>query len=466
MDSLLQNITKDVSAAGPHSLFFAIRGSRHDGHDDVSAALERGAFVVVERGEGGPKTLVVSNSRRAWGEALSYWHDVPSKDLKLVGITGTNGKTTCTYLLEQAWRSLGKSTGLVGTVEYRVGAESFPAPLTTPDAETLQALFARMREAGVERAAMEVSSIALDQRRAAGSVFRTGIFTNFTPDHLDYHGTMDTYFEAKRLFFTELQPEIAILNHDDARVIGLRADISSKCFSFSTKNPSADFSALETQFSASGTAAEIQTPEGAIQLISPLLGEHNLSNSLAVLAALFADGVPPKQAAVALGAAAGAPGRMERVAGGEGRAHAFVDYAHTEDALVNVLKCLNTVREGTRARILTVFGCGGDRDRLKRPKMALAACQYSDCVVATSDNPRTEDPDAILDEVVLGIPAGFSYHREPDRKKAIHWALSQARAGDLVLVAGKGHENYQILGHTKVPFDDRIVIREYYGENG
>jgi UDP-N-acetylmuramoyl-L-alanyl-D-glutamate--2,6-diaminopimelate ligase len=463
VDPAIENITNDLSEVGSRSLFFAIRGNRHDGHADVALALQRGAIVVVEEGPG-PKSLLVSNTRRAWGESLSYWNEVPSRSLRLVGFTGTNGKTTCTYLLEQAWRALGKSTGLVGTVEYRVGKESFPAPLTTPDAVTLQSLFAKMRGVGVERVAMEVSSIALDQRRVAGSVFKTGVFTNFTPDHLDYHGTMETYFKAKRLFFTELNPEFAILNQDDVKVAALRSELGSKCLSFSLQTHGADFTVQKRRFSPLGTEAEIQTPEGRVEFKSPLLGEHNLSNCLAVLAALMADGVGLRDAAHALGKAVGAPGRLERVACGEGRAHAFVDYAHTEDALVNVLKCLRTVREGTGARILTVFGCGGDRDRSKRPKMALAACRYSDLVVATSDNPRTEDPEKILDEVVQGFPPGFSYHRESDRKKAIYWALSQARVGDFVLIAGKGHENYQILGQTKVPFDDRIVIREYYGE--
>ncbi len=452
----------------PGALFFAVRGSRSDGHAFVEKALAAGAAAaVVETAAGRAaqrRTILVESTRRSLGQAASRWHDEPTRSLKLVGVTGTNGKTTTSFLLDGIWRKLGYRTGVVGTVEYRVAGEVLEAPLTTPDALTLQALFVRMRDAQVSRACIEVSSIALDQDRVAGCQFEVGLFTNFTPDHLDYHGTMEVYLAAKQRLFSDYAPHTSVFNADDSAWKSLRDGCRSlQIFTYSTATAGADFAVRRKQLSAAGIVAEIETPSGVVHLRSPLLGMHNLSNCLGVLACEVALGGDAQTAVDALCANPGAPGRLERVAEGAERPYIFVDYAHTEDALRNVLESLNQVRGEGKGRILTVFGCGGDRDRGKRPRMAAVAAALSDCVIATSDNPRTEDPEKILDEVVAGIPANSKVHRDADRRSAIRLALQMAEPGDFVMVAGKGHETYQVLGHEKVPFDDREVIRDYYG---
>jgi UDP-N-acetylmuramoyl-L-alanyl-D-glutamate--2,6-diaminopimelate ligase len=452
----------------PGALFFAVRGSRSDGHAFVEQALAAGAAAaVVETSEAqqlNPRTLLVDSTRKALGHAASRWHDEPTRGLKLVGVTGTNGKTTTSFLLDGIWRSMGYRTGVVGTVEYRVAGQVLEAPLTTPDALTLQALFSRMRDAQVSHACIEVSSIALDQDRVAGCQFEVGLFTNFTPDHLDYHGTMEVYLAAKQRLFSDYAPRVSVFNADDPAWKSLRNGCRSpQALTYSTASSGADFAVRSKQLSANGIAAQIETPHGLVRLRSPLLGMHNLSNCLGVLACEVALGGDAQRAVDALCTNPGAPGRLERVAEGVERPYIFVDYAHTEDALRNVLESLNQVRGEGRGRILTVFGCGGDRDRGKRPRMAAVAASLSDCVIATSDNPRTEDPEKILDEVVAGIPADKKFQRDADRRVAIGLALQMAKPGDFVLVAGKGHETYQVLGLEKVPFDDREVIRDYYG---
>jgi UDP-N-acetylmuramoyl-L-alanyl-D-glutamate--2,6-diaminopimelate ligase len=461
-------LTQSTEGALPGSLFFALKGSRSDGHAFVTRALQAGAAAaVVETREAflaNDRTIWVDSTRRALGETASRWYAEPTRALKLVGITGTNGKTTTAFLLSKLWADSGLRTGLIGTVEYRIASEVLPAPLTTPDALTLQSLFHRMQRGGVTHAAMEVSSIALDQSRVAGSHFDVALFTNLTPDHLDYHGTMDAYFDAKLKLFTELAPRVSIFNVDDPAGQRLRqAARSDICWTYSAVPGGADFHAVAKEMGPRGLRATIQTPVGRVILRSPLLGLHNLSNCLGVIAAQVALGEDLELTAELLAGNPGAPGRLERVAEGLDRPHIFVDYAHTEDALKNVLESLRKVRAEGPGRIITVFGCGGDRDRGKRPRMAAVAASLSDLVVATSDNPRTEDPEAILDEMAPGIPSGVKYHRDADRRAAIHWALEQAAPGDFVLVAGKGHETYQILGAEKPPFDDRKVIREYYG---
>jgi UDP-N-acetylmuramoyl-L-alanyl-D-glutamate--2,6-diaminopimelate ligase len=448
------------------NLYFALVGTQYDGHTGVEAALKLGALPIVEKEECWeryPGCVLVDSTRRAWGESLSVWHAKPSEKLRLVGITGTNGKTTCSFLLEQVWRRLGERTGLIGTVEYRVGEKAYPAPLTTPDALVLQPLFEKMVEASVGFAVMEVSSIALDQRRTAGCVFETVVFTNFTPDHLDYHKSMERYWAAKRLLVEEYRPKTIVLNADDPTLRAFSQQLGErKRLHFSLHDRSAEFSVSQVDYRPEGMECTLHTPAGQFRLRSVLMGEHNLSNCLAVLATLHAMGFELSRVLPALETAVGAPGRLERVAMKEGRPHVFVDYAHTEDALRNVLLCLRGVRGEKPIRVWTVFGCGGDRDKLKRPEMAKVASELSDFVVVTSDNPRTEDPDRIIDEVIRGIQPGVACHREVDRRAAIEWALERASAGDFVLVAGKGHEDYQILGTVKVPFDDRKVVRDFF----
>lgn len=464
----VSGLTDSAKAVAPGSLFFALRGTRIDGHSFIPQALSQGAAAVVvetqEAFEANPQAVWVDSTRSALGEAAARWDGEPTRSLKLVGVTGTNGKTTSAFLLDGIWRALGRRSGMVGTVEYRIADTVLPAPLTTPDALTLQPLFRQMREAQVSHAVMEVSSIALDQDRVAGTRFEIGLFTNFTPDHLDYHGSMESYLAAKARLFSDYAPAASVFNADDPAWANLRvACRSPNCWTFSLASKGADFVVSRHSANASGIRAEVDTPAGPVTLRSPLLGAHNLSNLLGVLAVEYALGGDLARVAQLLETGVGAPGRLERVAHDGERPYVFVDYAHTEDALRNVLQSLRKVRATSGGRIVTVFGCGGDRDRSKRPRMAEVAAELSDVVVATSDNPRTEDPEAILDEVVKGIPASVAYHRDADRAQAIRWALQEAKPGDFVLVAGKGHETYQILGTEKVPFDDREVIRDYYG---
>lgn len=466
-DTPVSALTQTAENLAPGSLFFAIKGTKVDGNTFLPEVQAKRAFAVVESEQAFrafPNTILVDSTRRSLGEAASHWYGEPTASLDLVGITGTNGKTTSSFLLEGIWRSQGQNTGLIGTVEYRIGRKLLPAPLTTPDALTLQRLFSEMRDQEVVCAAMEVSSIALDQSRVAGCRFRVGLFTNFTPDHLDYHGTMAAYLKAKERFFVEFAPSCAVLNFDDESVRGIRPIVrSQEVLSFTTGTAGADFAVRAKELSGNGIRAEIETPIGRLELRSALMGMHNLSNLLGVLAVEYGLGHDLENAVRALATNTGAPGRLERVVLGPEAPYVFVDYAHTEDALRNVLLSLRGVRGEGKSRILTVFGCGGDRDRSKRPKMGAVVAELSDFVIATSDNPRTEDPESILDEIEAGVPQDVVYHRESDRRAAIRLALELAEPGDFVLVAGKGHETYQILGTEKVPFDDRQVIRDYYG---
>lgn len=468
-DLPVSSLVNSTQALTPGALYFAIKGSRTDGHDLLSLALAQGAAAVVVETrvayEACPRALWVESTRRALGEAADRWYEQPTCSIDLVGVTGTNGKTTTTFLLDRIRRAAGLKTGIIGTVEYRIGETIEPAPLTTPDALTLQSLFARMRNAGVTHAAMEVSSIALDQHRTAGCRFHTALFTNLTPDHLDYHGTMENYLRAKARLFEQSRPKFAVLNADDPAHVQLKAVCSNptQVLTYSTGDGAADFRVEAKELTAAGIRARIATPAGELELVSPLLGLHNLSNCLGVLAVHYCGGGDLSGAVQALRDDLGAPGRLERVAEAPGRPYVFVDYAHTEDALRNVLESLRRVRGSGKGRIVTVFGCGGDRDRSKRPRMGAVAAELSDILVLTSDNPRTENPEGILDEVAAGIPNPTAQFREVDRRRAICLALETAQPGDFVLVAGKGHETYQIVGEQKVPFDDRRVIRDYYG---
>ncbi|MBY0370828.1 UDP-N-acetylmuramoyl-L-alanyl-D-glutamate--2,6-diaminopimelate ligase [bacterium] len=469
-DAIVSAVSDSTHAVVPGALYFALKGSRSDGHAFIPQALEGGALaVVVESAEAFaacPRAILVKSTRAALGYAASAWHGSPTRALKLVGVTGTNGKTTVSYLLRSIWKAENLRCGLLGTVEYQFGDTIVPASLTTPGALLLQSLFAQMVEAQVTHAAMEVSSIALDQHRVAGCYYDVAVFTNLTPDHLDYHGDMGGYLAAKKRLFNEMGPRVAVLNADDpASVVLKEATTAAQTLLFSIRDASADFGVVSQTISARGIQAVLKTPVGNIDFHSPLLGWHNLSNCLAALAAAYATGVEIQAAARALAESLGAPGRLERVPTSTESPYVFVDYAHSEDALRNVLESLRRVRGDAGGRIFTVFGCGGDRDRTKRPRMARAVSDLSDEVILTSDNPRTEDPQAILNEMESGLPQGRKFFREVDRLKAIELALAQAKAGDFVLVAGKGHETYQILGTQKVPFDDREVVRNYYGRD-
>lgn len=469
-ETAVTSLTTDSRDAGPGALFFAVRGHRADGHAFAESALQRGAAaVVVDRPDMArhlSRSILVGNSRLALALAAARWHESPSTRLSLVGVTGTNGKTTSTHLLHHVWRRLGLVPGLVGTVAYHIAEERRESRLTTPGPLELQALLAEMVSRGVTHAAMEVSSIALDQDRVAGTRFSVALFTNLTLDHLDYHGTLEAYFEAKRRLFRDLDPRAAVVNLDDAAGERLFRETSApEKLGFSVSGKTADFTIEEASFTADGLFARGRSPSGVFRIEAPLLGRHNLANCLGVVASCHALGIPARDAALALSDSKGAPGRLERVELGEGRPRVFVDYAHSPDALESVLGILTEIRNGQgRGRLITVFGCGGDRDRAKRPHMARAVSSWSDVTVATSDNPRTEDPEAILDELEAGIRRERTrYVRRASRREAINEALALASEDDIVLIAGKGHETYQIIGDRKLPFDDRAVVREYFG---
>jgi UDP-N-acetylmuramoyl-L-alanyl-D-glutamate--2,6-diaminopimelate ligase len=374
-------------------------------------------------------------------------------------VTGTNGKTTTTYLIDAALRAAGETVGLVGTVEYRIGDRLLEAARTTPESSDLQGLFRQMVDAGCRRAVLEVSSHSLVLKRVHGCPFKVAVFTNLTRDHLDFHGDMDAYFAAKRLLFDTLLREDghAIVNRDDDRADDLVKSSRGRVWTYSLSEP-ADLVVEEISLSLEGTTVRVKTPVGPLEVRTPLIGRFNVANLLAALGAGLALGVAPEALLRGLGSLKGVPGRLERVAAGQDFT-VIVDYAHTDDALKNLLE---TVRELRPRRLITVFGCGGDRDRTKRPLMGAVASRLSDVVILTSDNPRSEPPEAILDDIRRGIPPARAADTYviADRKEAIAKALEMGREGVVVVIAGKGHEAVQVIRDRTVPFDDRQVARD------
>lgn len=480
--TLVLGVECDSRRVKPGALFAALRGRREDGHAHLDAALGAGARSVLSaqlRQGRAPAAawVTVADDRLALARAARRFHGEPDTRLALAGVTGTKGKTSTAWLLESMIEAAGGRPGGAGTVRLRVAGEVEPASLTTPDAPELCALLARMVAAGCTHAVIEVSSQALDQYRVEGLRFRCAVFTNLSRDHLDYHGTMEAYLEAKARLFRNLQPDaVAVLPAGDEAGERLAALTRARVVRYGTEprgpgadsqpGPAPELRVVSAAVSLEGIEAVLQTPDGPLRLRTPLLGRHNLPNLAAAAAAAWALGLPA--AAIAAGAAATprVPGRLERV--DEGQAFlVFVDYAHTEDAL---RRTLEAVRELTRGRLLCVFGCGGDRDPGKRAPMGAAAAELADFPVLTSDNPRREDPAAILREIERGVRSAAParpYRVIPDRAEAIGAALREARPGDAVLIAGKGHEREQILADRRIPFDDReqarLVLREMAG---
>ena len=439
---------------GADDVFVAIRGARVDGHDRVGGLDV--AAVVVERDvvpRPGVALVRVPATRPALAHLSAAALATPGRSVPTVGVTGTNGKTSTTFMLAAIARAAGLVPGIVGTTGHFVGDVEFVSTHTSPSAPVLQGLLARMRDAGVGLCALEASSIGLADWRCDAIPFRAAIFTNLTRDHLDWHGTMEAYAVAKARLFHELLEGTAVLNGDDPAAGSMRPG-NRPVWTFSTVGP-ADLRATPTRSSWEGIEADVVTPRGSGRLCLPLVGHHNLQNALGALGAALALGIELDVALRGLAGASGAPGRLERVPTDRGFG-VFVDYAHTDDALARVLAELR--RLGPR-RILCVFGCGGDRDRGKRPLMGAAVAAGADVAVLTSDNPRSEDPLAIIAEVVAGL-GGAVRHVEPDRAQAIRLAIGLAAPGDVVLIAGKGHELTQELASGKVPFDDRAVARE------
>jgi len=465
----VQAITDDSRAVSAGSLFVAVKGERVDGHGFVEQAIKAGAVAVIAQAPvaSGPLPFVrVADSRKALGLLGSRFYGDPSARLKMIGVTGTNGKTTTTYLCKSLLEGIGRRVGLIGTVGYQIGQETFPASHTTPGALDLQQLLAKMVEGGLDAAVMEVSSHALALDRTSGCEYDVAVFTNLTQDHLDFHHTMDEYFESKLKLFSGLAGgqktgKRAIVNLDDPRGAAIRAACPVPVWGYAIQSE-ADLKAERVRLSLAGTAFTAATPAGSFTVESRLVGEHNVYNLLGAIGVALHDGATIDQIHEATSRINNVPGRFERVSCGQDFT-VVVDYAHTEDALVRLLTAAQTLKTN---RIITVFGCGGDRDRGKRPKMGRAAVEYSDVVVLTSDNPRTEDPMAILREVEVGVREALArrshvqYRLVPDRREAIGAAIREAHRGDMVLIAGKGHEDYQIIGTKKFHFDDREVARE------
>ncbi|MDQ4123727.1 MAG: UDP-N-acetylmuramoyl-L-alanyl-D-glutamate--2,6-diaminopimelate ligase [Acidobacteriota bacterium] len=461
------DITHDSRQAGENWLFVAIRGLTTDGHRFVPDVLRRSAVGIVSELEKPANFdgswLTVENARVALAQAANVIHGEPSRKLNLIGVTGTNGKTTTTYLTHALAEAAGKQAAMLTTVEYRIGEKSEPAIRTTPEASDTQRFLRKALEAGCSMAAMEASSQALDLHRCDALRFEAAIFTNLTRDHLDYHGTMENYFDAKkRLFDGRLgeAPNFSVINVDDRWGAKLAAELKNsgqKVVTFALDSET-DLTASEIEISIlRGTSFRLKTPGGETEIRSPLVGRPHVYNILSATGAALALGYNLEQISAGIKTCVGAPGRFERVESDADFA-VVVDYAHTDDALENVLK---TARDLGAQRVITVFGAGGDRDRTKRAPMGEIAGRYSDFVVLTSDNPRTEDPLKILDEIEVGLKqTNCSFVKNPDRREAIYAAIKQARAGDLVLIAGKGHETYQIIGSEKFHFDDREIARE------
>lgn len=461
-------ITDDSRTVSPRGLFVAVKGEHVDGHHFVSAALKggTGALVVQEQVNVVSIPFVrVDDSRKALGLLGSRYYGDPSTRIRMIGVTGTNGKTTTTYICKALLEGLGQHVGLIGTVAYQIGSTTMPAAHTTPGALELQRLLAQMAAADCTTAVMEVSSHALAQDRTSGCEYDVAVFSNLTQDHLDFHKTMEEYFQAKLRLFTGLAGgrkanKRAIINVDDPFGHRIVEQSPVPVWTYALK-AKADLRAEEMRLSNQGTTFTAATPVGNVYVESHLVGEHNVYNLLAAIGVALHEGATPDHIRHAVGNVLNVPGRFERVIAGQPFT-VVVDYAHTEDALVRLLTAAEALKSG---RIITVFGCGGDRDRGKRPKMGAAAVRYSDVVILTSDNPRTEDPQAILDQVEGGVVEALrqrphvQYRKIADRRQAIEEAVKEARGTDMVLIAGKGHEDYQIVGTEKLHFDDREVAR-------
>ncbi len=474
-DRAVTDIAYDSRMVAAGMAFVALKGQHADGTGFARQAIERGAVAIVSEqhvpSDVNVPWVTVTDARLALALLASAFHGHPSREMRVVGITGTNGKTTTAYLIASIFEAAGVRCGILGTVAYRVGpgdADTREASRTTPEAPDVQAMLREMVSRGCGACAMEVSSHALSLRRVDGMTFAAGVFTNLTRDHLDFHADMEDYFRAKRRLFEMLSPDApSLLNVDDPRGPVL-ADAGGKPVTYAV-NRAADITPGPLSFSLEGLRFDVRTPRGTLQINSRLVGRPNVYNILAAVATATAMDVSFDAIERGIKQLAGVPGRFEVASGAKDEVTVVVDYAHTDDALRNLLE---TARPLAHGRLITVFGCGGDRDRTKRPLMGAVASRLSDVIVITSDNPRSEDPMRIIEEIQRGIPADVRGANERadrrgvhqlaivDRREAIVKAIELARPGDLVLVAGKGHEKYQVIGGRVLPFDDVAVARE------
>lgn len=476
----------------PAGLFVAVAGQTADGHDYIDQALENGAVAIVVQKKPGqsilsediagrpdkyPVIIQVPDTRMALADLSSCFYKSPSDHMYLIGITGTNGKTTVAYLIESILLEAGFNVGVIGTINYRYANTAFPNPMTTPESLDLQRILSEMLRAGVTHVVMEASSHAMDSYRIKGCRFDMALFTNLSQDHLDYHGDMQSYWSSKKKLFTDYlingsqnDNAVAVINCDDSRGNELAEMVSVKVIKTGS-TPECEIKAETSHYGLVGTDGRVSIPRGSFDFKTPLVGIHNLENILSASGAAAALNIVPDTIKAGIEALAAIPGRLESIENSSGRS-VYVDYAHTPDALENAVSALIAIAP---ARIICVFGCGGDRDREKRPMMGAIAARLSDLAVVTSDNPRTEDPATIIDQILPGIEqakghrysadvlkTGFDkkgYAVEPDRRRAIELAIRVSRPDDAVLIAGKGHETYQILGDTTIDFDDREEAR-------
>ena len=462
----IASIVEDSRQAIPGSLFIARPGMKSDGRTFIEDAARAGAVAVLAEDEAtrvpsGVALLTAGDLPLAAAQLAERFFGNPSSQLTLVGITGTNGKTTTAYLVRELLNRSGIKCGLIGTVQIDDGMQVSEAELTTPPALEISRLLRAMVDHGCQACVMEASSHALHQKRTGALAFKVGVFTNLTGDHLDYHKTMEGYRDAKAILFSGLSADgMAILNADDEASAHFAARTTAKVIRCSTTNRQSECTARVGEQSLIAIQTRFDGPWGSFDARLPLIGRHNVCNALQALAVAHALGVKRESLEEIISTCHAPPGRLEPVTQAAHEFAVLVDYAHTDDALENVLRALRPIVDGAgRGRLLTVFGCGGDRDRTKRPRMARVACRYSDQVIITSDNPRTEHPAAIINEIRTGIP-----HEKmdrtlciEDRKAAIEAAVEKLRDGDILLIAGKGHEDYQIIGTSKRPFDDRKV---------
>ena len=438
--------------AVPGSLFFCVRGDHVDGHDFAGDALGRGAVALVaeRRLPTAAAQIVVPSVRAAMGPMSAAFYGRPADRMRVVGVTGTNGKTTTTYLLEAVYRAAGWTPGVIGTTGVRIDGRPAPFPRTTPEAPDLHRLLAQMADEGVEATAMEVSSHGLHQHRVGGVRFPVAVFTNLSQDHLDYHASMEEYFEAKARLFTPEVSDRAVVNRDSPEGRRLAGRIPTLTYGI---EPGADVQATDVEATARGIDFRVD----GVRVHSSLRGLFNVENCLAAFATARTLGIADDVAAAAIGSVEGVPGRVEAVEAGQGFL-VLVDYAHTPDGVENVLRAARRLSTG---RLVVVLGCGGDRDRAKRPLMGRAATANADLTVITSDNPRSEDPAEIIAEIEPGARAGRgAYVIEPDRRSAIRRAIAEAGSTDVIVIAGKGHEAYQEFADRTIPFDDRAVAAE------
>jgi UDP-N-acetylmuramoyl-L-alanyl-D-glutamate--2,6-diaminopimelate ligase len=459
----ITSIEMDSRQVKKGALFICIKGFTVDGHDFAKQAVENGAVAIIaERPlDVDAPVIVVRDSRRAMAVLADAFYGQPTHQLHLIGVTGTNGKTTTTHIIERIARRANKKTGLIGTVHIKIGDDTYPTKNTTPESLLLQRTFKQMVDEGVDVAVMEVSSHALHMGRVHGCDYDVAVFTNLTQDHLDYHGTMEEYRNAKGLLFSQLgnrydhrRPKFAVLNNDDPASQYYKHMTAATVITYGIEADS-DIMAKRIDIVPSGMSFDLITPHGTVRVKTRLIGLFNVYNLLAAVSACLVSGIPFSVIVEAIEEISGVAGRFETVDEGQNFT-VIVDYAHTPDSLENVLK---TIRQFAQKKVYVVVGCGGDRDRTKRPLMAKTAVKYADVAIFTSDNPRSEEPEQILRDMEAGV-SSERYVTIVDRKEAIYYAVEQAQEGDIILIAGKGHETYQIIGDRVIDFDDRLVARE------